>query len=75
MHHEDAVEGALWRYGTDLADLYRDQMTLRQLWVRIRALPGDSPVHRAVEDARVRAELDQKAQDVDDAIAMVTPPS
>ncbi len=44
-------------YGTDLADLYRNEMSLRQLWVRIKSLPPPSPLqsplplHVALEKA------------------------
>lgn len=54
------------RYGLgDLGDLYRDRMTLRQLWVRLRELPYESGFHAAIrkdhedaEEQRVQTELD-----------------
>lgn len=56
--------------GIDLGDLYRERLTLRQVWVRIRALPPDSAVHRSVHDQAEKAQTDQLAQDVEDALAM-----
>lgn len=70
MHHEDAVEGALALSGIDLADLYRERMTLRQLWVRIRALPPESAVHRSVHEAGEKADADQLERGVLDALAI-----
>jgi len=46
-------------------------MTLRQAWVRIRALPAGSPLHIALDQAERAAELDQQARSVDDAIDMM----
>ena len=57
-------------HGIDLADLYRGEMSLRQLWVRLRALPGDSAVHRSVHEAAEKADADKLTQDVEDALAM-----
>lgn len=74
MDHEDAVEGSFLRYGLgDLADLYRDRMTLRQVWVRIQALPGDAPLWEAVRaDQEVAAER-QKLRDLDNVLDMFKP--
>ena len=58
-------------YGVDLGDLYRDRMTLRQAWVRIKALPAGSPLHQSLDRAREAADLDQQAQTVDDALDMM----
>jgi hypothetical protein len=50
-------------------------MTLRQLWVRFRALPYDAPIWAALEEAREkRAEL-QQVRDIDDTLAMFQPPT
>lgn len=57
-------------HGIDLADLYRERMTLRQVWVRVRALPPGSAVHRSVQDGLEKAESSQMVQDVEDALAM-----
>lgn len=52
----------------DLADLYRDRLTLRQLWVRLKALPGDSPLHDSLVREREEAEEARRAADLDDAL-------
>jgi hypothetical protein len=46
-------------------------MSLRQAWVRIRALPYGSPLHLAIEKAQEAAELDQQARDIDDVLDMI----
>lgn len=56
--------------GIDLGDLYRGELTLRQVWVRLRALPGDSAVHRSISDRAEKAEAEKAGQDVMDALAM-----
>ena len=38
-------------------------MTLRQLWVRIQALPADSPLFQRI---RERLDEDRKQQEIDD---------
>lgn len=57
-------------HGIDLADLYRGEMTLRQAWVRVRALPPTSAVHRSVHEQAERAEADDTEKGVLDALAM-----
>lgn len=47
-------------------------MTLRQLWVRIKALPWDAPLWVAVRDAEEQRKQ-TKASDIDDALALVQP--
>jgi hypothetical protein len=63
----------LWRYGTDLGDLYRGEMTLRQLWVRMQALPADCPFWLEVEAERERDAVDQQARDIDNVLDMFKP--
>lgn len=63
----------MWRYGTDLADLYRGEMTLRQLWVRMQALPADTPFWVEVESARERDAVDQQVRDIDNVLDMFKP--
>lgn len=57
------------RYGLgDLADIYRDRMTLRQLWVRIRALPDDSPLAYELAAMAAEAERDKQSTAIDEAL-------
>lgn len=48
-------------------------MSLRQFWVRLKALPDDSPLHDAFRAAQAKAEIDQQSRDVDDALEMMRP--
>lgn len=59
------------RCGWDLADLYRDELTLRQLWVRLKALPADAPLVAALNAAEEQAQRAEEAAAVDDAMAMM----
>lgn len=45
-------------------------MTLRQLWVRVRALPNDSWLKSAIRQAHEDAEDAEKVQQVEDTLAM-----
>lgn len=56
--HADVVEGDLAFRGIDLRDVYRpgSGMTLRRLWVLIRALPVDSPTWDAIRAETVQAQ-------------------
>lgn len=67
------MEGSFWRLGHDLAELYRDHMTIRQLWVRLLVVLGDasSPLCLAIERDRRDAEDDAQVDSIDDALAMV----
>lgn len=56
--------------GIDLGDLYRERLTLRQVWVRIRALPPTSAVHRSVHEEGEKADADQLERGVLDALAL-----
>lgn len=49
-------------------------MTIRQLWVRTRAILDDpeSPLCRAIERARLEAEEDQQIAGMDAALNLVT---
>ena len=72
---EDALEGSFLRYGLgDLGDLYRDRLTLRQLWVRIQACPEDSPLWLAWRSAQERAEAERKVAEVEDTLSIFTKP-
>lgn len=44
-------------------------MTLRQIWVRINALPYDSPYQAALREAKAQAESAEKAAAHDNALA------
>jgi hypothetical protein len=66
VHHEVALEGSFLRCGWDLADVYRDRMTIRQLWVRIQALPPDSPLHGALRAEHEKAEQAKRSAALDD---------
>lgn len=48
-------------------------MTLRQAWVRVRALPYDSPLAGALRDAAERAEQEQRSAALDDALTRYRP--
>lgn len=52
----------------DLGDLYRDEMTLRQVWVRFWALPPDAPLLVVLRAEQEKAEADQRSADLDDAL-------
>lgn len=56
------------REGWDLADFYRDNLTLRQVWVRIKALPPGSPLHIAIDREQETADRDRMAADVHAAL-------
>jgi len=49
-----------------LAELYRDNWTLRQVWVRIQALPYESPLHAALREAEKQAEAARASAALDD---------
>lgn len=65
------MEGSFWRYNHDLADLYRDRLTLRQLWVRLKVILGDpdSPLVRAIRVDQADAEERAQVAGIDDALA------
>jgi hypothetical protein len=65
------VEGSLWVYGnrTDLADFYRGDLTLRQVWVRLRALAEDAPLWVVLEAEQEKAKQRKQADDIDAALA------
>lgn len=56
-------------HGIDLGDLYRDRLSLRQVWVRIRALGPDEALARELHAATEKAEDDRRQTDVEDALA------
>jgi hypothetical protein len=66
VHHEVALEGSFLRCGWDLADVYRDRMTIRQLWVRIRALPADAPLWESYRAEEQKAEQAKRSAALDD---------
>jgi hypothetical protein len=41
---------------------------LRQLWVRLKALPSDAPLWSALRAADEKVEAEQHAADIDDAL-------
>lgn len=45
-------------------------MSLRQLWVRVRALPEDSPLANALARARDEAAEAKKLDDLNNALSM-----
>lgn len=56
------------RCGWDLADLYRDRMSLRELWVRVQALPHDAPLWTVQAAAVEKAKAEKRSADIDDAL-------
>jgi len=65
----------LWVYAhTDLGDFYRDRLTLRQIWVRIKALPPDAPLLAILEAEAGEAQAQAKADEIDALLAQFQPP-
>lgn len=61
----------MWVYGhTDLTDFYRDRLTLRQVWVRLVALPAEAPVWGVLEGMEERAKEARQVNEIDQALAM-----
>lgn len=54
--------------GWDLSALYRDEMNLRQLRVRLNALPHDAPLRLAIETAQEQAVQAEREAAVNDAL-------
>lgn len=46
-------------------------MSMRQLWVRIQALPADCPLWVAVDDDRAESEAKAEAESIDETLAMM----
>lgn len=68
------VEGSLWVHGrTDLADLYRDRLSLRQVWVRYRALPAEAPIWAVLRDEYEKAENEKREAEVAALLAQFQP--
>ena len=64
------VEGSLWVYGrTDLADFYRGDLSLRQVWVRLRSLSPEAPIWVVLEAEQEKAKQRKQVDDIDDALA------
>ena len=60
----------MWVYAhTDLGDFYRDRLTLRQIWVRIKALPPDAPLIAVIEAMDADAEAEAKQREVEETLA------
>ena len=65
------VEGDLWVHAqTDLADFYAGRLTLRQIWVRMGAMPPETFCGAVVRTLAERAEAASKFSDVDAALNM-----
>ena len=55
----------MWAHAhTDLTDFYRDRLTLRQIHVRIKALPGDCYLQQVLTEAAEKAKRDQDESDL-----------
>lgn len=62
-------------YGhTDLGDFYRDRLTLRQIYVRIIALPAEAPTWRVLEKWDAEAKAADKEREVRATLAQFTRP-
>jgi hypothetical protein len=58
-------------YGqTDLGDYYRGDLTLRQLLVRIQALPVDSPLQELLTTQAEEFRQQQNSAEVDRALSI-----
>lgn len=61
----------MWLKGTDLGDLYRGTLSLRQVWVRVQALGSEAtptPLHHAIHEAEERLAVAQREADLDDVM-------
>jgi hypothetical protein len=61
----------LWLHGTDLADLYRGELSLRQVWVRVTAVlmaDPNAPLRRSLTEAEEKAESARREADLDDVL-------
>lgn len=56
-----------------MADLYRGRMSLRQVWVRIRALPPDSPLWIVLRGEFAEAEEQAHYDDTVEAVNRYKP--
>lgn len=66
------MEGSLGLYGIDLdADFWHGPMTLRKLWVRVRALPPECLLWREVHEAAEVAKAEAAERSIDETLAMV----
>lgn len=58
-------------HGTDLGDFYRGGLSLRQVWVRVKAVlmtDADAPLRRALDEAEEQAQAVQRERDLDDVL-------
>lgn len=66
------MEGALWVDArTDLGDLFRGTLTLRQVWVRLQALPADALIWHVIRDEQAREKSEARERRVDSAVDMM----
>lgn len=68
----------MWVYGhTDLTDFYRDRLTLRQVMVRLLALPATppnrAPIWDLLEDMDTQAAARRQVADIEGALARFKP--
>ena len=69
------VEGDFWIHGqTDLGDLYRDEMTLRQTFVRLIALPHESRTWTTIRDEAEREQTQEQERELRSMLAQFQPP-
>lgn len=55
----------MWAHAhTDLGDLYRESLTLRQIAVRIEALPPDAHLWAVLRDEREKSKRKQEAAEL-----------
>lgn len=59
---------------TDLGDFYRGSLTLRQVLVRILALPLDSPLQQLLAAQAEEVEQRRNAADIDKALSVFDKP-
>lgn len=48
-------------------------MTLRQLWIRIDALPPDAPLWMKVRERQAEVEATMQVDDIDATLALIAP--
>lgn len=68
------VEGDLWIHGqTDLGDLYRERLTLRQVWVRLVAMPAEAGWWGILRAEHEKAEAAQQESEIKSLLAQFQP--
>lgn len=59
---------------TDLGDFYRGTLTLRQVLIRIQALPDDSPLQLLLAHQAAQVERERNDAEIDQALSVFDKP-